>query len=86
MAVTWPLSRALTIGDQAIGAPILTELYERMKATPVEVDLADLWKRLGVEKQGDGIVFHDDAPLTSVRRTIHAAAQGKELVQPSGAE
>jgi hypothetical protein len=70
MAVTWPLSRALEIGDQAIGAPILTELYDRMKAAPVEIDLADLWKRLGVEAQSDGIVFHDDAPLAFVRQAI----------------
>ena len=36
MAVAWPLTSALTIGDQAIGDPIMTELYNRMKAAPTE--------------------------------------------------
>ncbi len=86
MAVAWPLSRALAMGDQAIGAPILTELYDRMKATPTEVDLADFWKRLGVETQGDTIIFHDDAPLASARQAIQAAAQGRELAWASHSE
>src|ERR1043165_454810 len=61
MAVSWPLPRALAIGDQAIGAPMLTDLYNRMKATPVEVDLTDLWQRLGVEAHDNDIAFHDAA-------------------------
>ena len=86
MAVAWPLTRALTIGDQAIGDPIMTELYDRMKAAPTEVDLADLWKRLGVEAQGDTIIFHDDAPLASARQAIQAAARGRELAWASRSE
>jgi hypothetical protein len=46
------------------------ELYSRMKATPVEIDLADLWQHLGVEPRGATVVFHDDASLASVRRAI----------------
>lgn len=75
MAVRWPVTRALAIGDQAIGAPVLTELYERMKAAPAPVDLVELWQRLGVDAQASGIVFHDTAPLASVRQAINAAAQ-----------
>lgn len=76
MEVSWSVTRALTLGDQAVGAPVLTELYERLKATPVRIDLEDLWIRLGVEARHDGIVFHDDAPLTFVRQAIHTAARG----------
>jgi hypothetical protein len=76
MEVSWSVTRALTMGDQAIGAPVLMELYERMKATPVAVDLEDLWRRLGVEARSDVIIFHNDAPLTFVRRAINTAARG----------
>ncbi len=79
MAVGWPLARALATGDQAIGAPILTDLYDLLKAKPVDVDLVDFWNRLGVEVQGNTIVFHNDAPLASVRQAIQTAATGKEL-------
>ena len=36
----WPLARALKAGDEAIGVPVLTELYDRMKATPITPDLS----------------------------------------------
>ena len=38
------------------------------KAVPV--DLAALWKELGVERQGDTAVFDDQAPLAGVRKAI----------------
>ncbi len=75
MAVAWPLPRSLQVGDQAVGVPVLTDLYERMKARPVEINLAELWQRLGVEVRGDRVVLHDDAPFAMVRRAITTAAQ-----------
>ena len=77
MSVEWPLTRALAIGDQAVGVPVLTELYNRMKARPVEIDLVELWQHLGIEAQGETVVFHEDAPLATVRRAITTAALGK---------
>jgi len=77
MSVEWPLAHALAIGDRAVGAPVLTELYNRMKASPVEIDLVEFWQRLGVEAQGKTVTFHDDAPLAAVRRAITAAALEK---------
>lgn len=77
MQVMWPLIRAFEAGDQATGVSVLTDLYDRMKATPVDVDLANLWQRLGVEVRGDTVVFHDDAPLAPVRRAIAEAARAK---------
>ncbi|HXG17519.1 MAG TPA: hypothetical protein VNN62_00395 [Methylomirabilota bacterium] len=70
MQVRWPLVRALEIGDQAIEVPVLMELYARMKAAPADIDLADLWRRLGVKVQEDVVLFRDDAPLASIRRAI----------------
>jgi hypothetical protein len=70
--VEWPLQRALEAGDQAVGVSVLEDLYNRMKATPVSPDLDQLWKELGVERQGKTVVFDDSAPLATIRRAITA--------------
>ncbi len=76
MAVAWSLRHTLEVGDRAIGVPVLTELYDRMKAKPVDVNLTELWRRLGIEVRGDSVVFQEDAPLATIRRAITTAAQG----------
>ncbi len=72
ISVTMPLAHALKIGDEAIGVPVLTELYQRMHATPVSTDLDDLWQRLGVNRKGRMITFDEQAPLAAIRRAITA--------------
>lgn len=66
----WEVVPALTEGDKAIGTSVLVPLYNQMKDNPVDVDLPNLWKRLGVEKKGDNIIFNDKAPLAHIRRAI----------------
>jgi hypothetical protein len=66
----WPIERVLETGDRATGVPVLRELYARMKATPVTVDLEDLWRKLGVRGQGRRLVVDDSAPLAETRRAI----------------
>jgi hypothetical protein len=66
----WPLSKAFEIGDQAIGAPVLLELYNKMKAAPVDVDLDNLWRRLGVTFDNQTMQFDDNAPLAELRRAM----------------
>src|SRR3984957_8666280 len=68
----WPLDRAIGVGDKATGVPVLHDLYEQMKGTPVTVDLDALWQRLGVKKVNGQVVFDDSAPLAAVRRAITA--------------
>ena len=68
--VDWPLERALQAGDAAVGVPVLIELYDRMKARPVDTDLPALWKQLGVKAKGDTVTFDDGAPLAAIRRAI----------------
>jgi hypothetical protein len=70
---SWPIERALEVGDRATGVPVLAQLYAQMKDRPLEVDLGALWRRLGVRLSGGEIVFDDDAPMAAIRRAITAA-------------
>jgi len=71
MLTHWPLEKALRVGDEAVGVPVLTELYARMKDSPDPVDLPALWSQLGVVTRTDLIVkFADDAPKAAIRRAI----------------
>lgn len=68
----WPLTRALKAGDEATGVPVLIELYDRMKATPVAPDLAAMWHELGVRPSRNSVVFDQTAPQGSIVRSIMA--------------
>jgi hypothetical protein len=69
----WPLTKALKAGDDAIGVPVLMELYDRMKATPVTPDLVTMWRELGVRPSGDSVTFDQSAPQASIVRSIIAS-------------
>jgi hypothetical protein len=66
----WKIDRVIAIGDGAVGVPVLRELYDQMKTTPVTVDLEALWKKLGVERTGNKVGFRNDAPLASIRKAV----------------
>jgi hypothetical protein len=68
----WSVRKVLNTGDRATGVTVLIETYEAWRAKPVQVDLDELWRQLGVERQGRRAVLHDDAPLAAVRRAITA--------------
>ncbi|WP_425163793.1 hypothetical protein [Candidatus Binatus sp.] len=72
MEHNWPLTRALKAGDEATGVPVLMELYDRMKASPVTPDLAAMWRELGVRPSGNSVVFDQTAPQASIVRSIMA--------------
>jgi hypothetical protein len=69
----WPLARALKAGDEATGVPVLMDLYDRMKATPITPDLAAMWRDLGVRSSGDSVVFDQIAPQAPIVRSIMAS-------------
>src|SRR5260370_37237227 len=79
--VHWPLARVLELTDRATGVPEMSELYEKMRDQPVEVDLARLWSQLGVSPQTGKISFDDPPPPPPTRRaitappTVHPAAR-----------
>ena len=69
----WTLARALAAGDRAVGQDTLSALYDRLGAAPGKVDLADLWRKLGVRRAGRGVTYDDSAPQAGVRKAIGSA-------------
>jgi len=74
VSVRWELARVLEVGDQATGVSVLRELHQKMGSQPYPVDLQALWKKVGVRMQSNKVVFDDDAPLASLRRSMTAEA------------
>jgi predicted metalloprotease with PDZ domain len=66
----WPVERAFEIGDKATDGKTLMELYGKMGSAAVMVDLADLWKQLGVERRDGAVLFDEQAPLAAIRKSI----------------
>lgn len=67
----WEIERAFAAGDKATGTTVLSALYHEMRDQPHPVDLAALWKQLGIQRQPDGSMrFDDTAPLADVRASI----------------
>ena len=75
----WELEKALTVGDQATGVPVLQNLYAKMKDQPYNVDLPALWTQLGVERDGNAVKFLDAAPLAKTRDAITYGSAGASL-------
>jgi hypothetical protein len=68
-----PITRVVQAGDKATGTKVLADLYSKMKDTPVQTDLNDLWRRLGIALVDGQVKFDDNAPLAAIRRSITAA-------------
>jgi hypothetical protein len=73
----WDLAQALKTGDKATGTTVLSDLYAQWKDKPVEVDLASMWKELGVAPDGKSVRLAEDAPLAAVRRAITTPGTSK---------
>jgi hypothetical protein len=74
----WQLADAFKIGDRMTGTAVLTGLYAKWKDQPVDVDLAAMWKELGIVGDGNSVRLVEDAPLAAVRRAITAPNALKE--------
>ena len=72
----WPLTRALKVGDDAIGVPLLIELYDKMKDAPFDPNLPKLWQDLGVKVAGDSVDFRSERATRIDRDLDHEAARG----------
>jgi hypothetical protein len=72
VAVHWDVEQVIEVGDAVTGTAVLADLYRQMSNAPFAVDLAALWKRLGVRSAGGRVTFDDNAPLAYVRQAITA--------------
>lgn len=72
VAARWDLDHALAVGDEATGVPVLRPLRRRLGDAPEVIDLAALWRRLGVVPTPGGVTYDDGAPLAALRRAITA--------------
>ncbi len=69
----WPIERVLSVGDAAVGANVLEDLYARSMDAPLATDLPALWRSLGIEAEDDTVKLRDDAPLAKIRDAIMRA-------------
>lgn len=69
------LDAALAAADEAAGVSVLQDLHAEMGTHPHPVDLAALFRELGIRRSGETVTFDDGAPLAAVRRAITAPAR-----------
>ena len=71
-AVAWPVLRILETADKALGVHSLVDLYMAQKDSAEAVDLAALWRDLGVTvaATGTAATLDNAAPWAAVRRAI----------------
>jgi hypothetical protein len=72
---TWPVDRFLDVADRSSGHPVLRDLYRQMGLARRDVDLARLWRDLGVRVEGRRVIFDDQAPEAALRRAIAGPAR-----------
>ena len=72
----WPIEHVLEVGDKAVGGRVLRDLYSQMKAKPVQTDLNELWRKLGIQVNNGVVTFDDKAPLANVRKALTASRKG----------
>lgn len=79
----WPVARVLEAGDAAVGVPVLSTLYRRMRDSPGPGpdELEALWRQLGIEARSGSVRFVDGAPLAATRRAITAGTTHPESAQ-----
>ena len=78
----WPIEKVLKAGDRAAGCTVLEDLYNRMKSAPVQTDLDDLWRKLGIQVSNGAVTFNDKAPLARIRKAITVARKPVGLTEP----
>jgi len=74
----WELAEAFKMGDRVTSTAVLNDLYAKWKDKPVDVDLAAMWKELGIVVDGKSVRLVEGAPLAAVRRAITGAQGSKE--------
>jgi hypothetical protein len=63
-------STVLALGDAATGTTVLSDLYAEWRDQPVAPNLSNLWRDLGVSRQGVLMSFDPKEPLAAIRAAI----------------
>lgn len=72
----WAIENVFRVADEAVGAPVLAELYAQWRDKPVSPEMAALWASLGVVLDGKAVHFDQKAPRAGIRRAIMAPHRG----------
>ncbi len=76
----WALPRVLSTGDQDTGTNVLEQMYSQWREAPVQVDLPQLWKDLGIRAEANTVTLDKDAPLAAVRAAITDPPKSKDAM------
>lgn len=68
--VEWSPERLMAVGDGATGTQVLSKLYDRFAYHTSAVDLAELFRQLGVSLKQNRVMFDEAATLSAFRRSI----------------
>jgi len=74
----WNQAKVLRTCDEETGTSVLSHLAALHVARGTPVDLPELWRLLGIESDGRGARFRDNAPLAWVRRSIIPEQPGRQ--------
>ncbi len=55
LSTDWDINKVFATADAAVGVPVLSELYAKMKDQPFAPDLPALWQSLGIVPDGDTV-------------------------------
>jgi len=72
-SVNWTLEQVLAVGDKATGTTVLKDLHDELGPQAGHMDLAVLWKQLGVQYRHRRVRFDDAAPWAKIRASITAS-------------
>lgn len=70
MASAWKITDALAKADEAAHTQVLLTEYQKRRAAPEPVNLAEIWRNLGVRRENGTVVFDDRAPWAHIRKAL----------------
>lgn len=76
-ASDWSARKALSVADAKLGKPLLLPLFEQFQDEEVEVDLQELYNKLGLVYDQGEFKLQDQAPLLPMRLAITGNADTK---------
>lgn len=66
----WPLDKILTIADKATKTTALISLYNEHKDTPINTNLEEIWKRIGVKLENGKVKLNNNASQAKLRHDL----------------